>query len=325
MKEPVAIGVDIGGTSTKMGVVSHSGQILQRAEQLTPHDEPAQVIIDNITTKLAELVSWTNTQGVQPNGIGVSICGYLSPSGKVPDYINLHVLDHYPVVEHFSKRFNLPVVMDNDMNCGVLGEYHFGGGRNINRLMVMTIGTGVGMAMMINGKVVRLSGGTVGNPGHVIVDPDGPVCVAGCRGCLESLASAPSIARRAEDLARAQRATLLTQMLAERGSLTTEDLFHAAEAGDLPAAEIWEWAGKWLGRGLASWVEIFGPELVIVGGGVAKAGHWIIDPLEREMRHSGEPYFTRQVKTVKQSQLGKDIAMLGAASFYLFPENAPQW
>jgi glucokinase len=114
-------------------------------------------------------------------------------------------------------------------------------------------------------------------------------------------------------------------MLSEKGSLTPEDLFHAAEAGDIPSQETWVEIGNWLGRGLASWVEIFAPEVVIVGGGIAQAGHWLMEPIEREMRRTGEPYFTRMVREVKQSHLGRVAAMMGAASFYLYPEFAPNW
>lgn len=325
MSSSTAIGVDIGGTATKMGLVNRSGQILYRKEIPNPHHLSGQSIVDRLIENVALLDDFARQQSLRPAGIGISVCGYLSLDGKVPDYVNLHSLDHFPLVDHFTSRFQYPVVMDNDMNAGVLGEYHFGGGQNVDRLMVMTVGTGIGMAVMLDGQVVRLSGGTVGNPGHVIVSPDGPVCVAGCRGCLESLASAGPIARRAEDTARAQRETMLAQIFAGKGSLTPEDVFLAAEAGDAAAQDIWEEVGRWLGRGLAGWVEIFAPQVVIVGGGVAKAGHWLIDPLEREMRRTGEPYFADRVREVKQSQLGKDLAMLGAATFHLFPENAPRW
>jgi predicted NBD/HSP70 family sugar kinase len=172
---------------------------------------------------------------------------------------------------------------------------------------------------------VRIGGFTTGNPGHVIVEPNGPVCVAGCRGCLESLTSAGPISRRAEDVARSQRKTILADVLAEKGALTPEDLYHAAEAGDGPAQEIWVQVGEWLGRGLASWVEIFVPEVVLVGGGVAGAGHWLIDPMEREMRRVGEPYFTRQVREVKLVERGWEATMLGAASLVLFPDYAPRY
>ncbi len=321
----VAIGVDIGGSSTKMGLVARDGEILRQAEQPTPQHLPGDRLMELIVEKLAGLVSWAKENSLSPKGIGVSVCGYLTGSGEEPDYINLHALDHFPIARRFREQFLLPVVMDNDMNCGVLGEYVFGGGQGVNRLMVMTVATGIGMSVILDGVVFRQSAGTTGNPGHIILMPDGPVCVAGCRGCLESLASAGPIARRAEDLARSQRSTLLSAMLAEKGLLTPEDLLLAAEAGDIPAQEIWVEVGNWLGRGLASWVEIFTPEVVIVGGGVAQAGHWLIDPIEREMRRTGEPYFTRLVREVKQSRLGREVAMLGAASFYLFPEFAPQW
>ncbi len=320
-----AIGIDIGGSSTKLGLVTPAGAILERDDVLTPPQLDGDTIMAEITARLDALVSQAKERGLRLVGMGVSVCGYMDPSGDTPDYINLHALDHYPVRQTLIERYALPAVLDNDMNCGVLGEYHFGGGGGEQRLMVMTVGTGVGMAVMIKGQVMRFHGGTVGNPGHIILDPNGPVCVAGCRGCLESLASAGPISRRAGDLARTQRPSLLAEMLAEKGSLSPKDLFLAAEAGDGPSQELWQEIGHWLGRGLASWVEIFGPEVVIVGGGVAQAGHWLLEPIEKEMRRCGEPYFTRRVREIKQSRLGKDIAMLGAASMALYPEHAPRW
>ena len=322
---PTAIGVDIGGSFTKMGLVTSDGEILMRAIQPTPPTLPAETHMRAILDRLSELVEEAKRNQLRPQGIGVSVCGYLSASGEEPDYINLHALDHYPVLSRLREAFGLPVVMDNDMNCGALGEYVFGQGKGVNRLMVMTVGTGIGMSVVLNGEVFRRSAGTTGNPGHIIVQPDGPICPAGCRGCLESLAASGPIARRAEDLARSQRSTALAATLAAKGSLTPEDLFQAAESGDIAAQETWLEIGAWLGRGLASWVEIFTPEVVIVGGGVAKAGHWLIDPIEAEMRLTGEPYFTRRVREVRQSQLGQELAMLGAASFYLYPEYAPHW
>jgi glucokinase len=220
-------------------------------------------------------------------------------------------------------KFGLTVVIDNDMNCGVLGEYRHGAGKNIDRLMVMTVGTGIGMSVALGGRVLRFNARTVGNPGHVIVSGDGPVCAAGCRGCVESLAAAGPISRLAEDLARSNRETLLRDSLAKRGSLSPVDLFHAAEAGDGPSQAIWNEVGTYLGRGLASWVAIFGPEVVVVGGGIALAGHWLLDPIERELRRVGEPHFVGQVREVRLSALGKDSAMHGAATLVLWPEDAP--
>jgi glucokinase len=249
-------------------------------------------------------------RGCPPQGIGISICGYLTPDGATPDYVNLHALDGFPLVAYAAERYGLPVVMDNDSNCAVLGETHFGGGAGVDRLMVVTIGAGIGMAMAIGGEVVRLHAGAVGNPGHTIVSDGGPTCVAGCRGCLESLASAGPIARLAESVARSQRPSLLRETLALRGSLSPEDVWLAAEAGDQPSQAIWAEVGTWLGRGL-----------VVVAGGVAGAGTWLLGPLEREMRRVGEPYFTRKVREVRASALGRDSGLLGAASLVLRSES----
>src|SRR5512142_537283 len=323
--ESAAIGVDIGGSFTKIGLVAPNGEILYKDIHPTSPGLTTDTIISGLLARLAALIDWARANRVAPGGIGVSVCGYLEPSGEAPDYINLHALDHYPLLHTLRQAFGLPAVMDNDMNCGVLGEYVFGQGQGVRRLMVMTVGTGIGMSVVLNDQVFRLSAGTTGNPGHIIVQPDGPICPAGCRGCLESIAASGPIARRAEDLARSQRSTLLASLLTEKGKLTPEDLYHGAEAGDLAAQETWREVGTWLGRGLASWVEIFTPNMVIIGGGVAKAGHWLLDPSEAEMRRTGEPYFMRQVRAVKQSHLGQDIAMLGAAAFYLYPQYAPRW
>jgi glucokinase len=308
------IGVDVGGTTAKMALVTGDGKLLHRLEIEMPHDHPADELVARLDRAIGDLVEWAKGQGTPATGIGVSVCGFVTPSGDALDYINIHVLDGYPLKGHLEDLFELPVVLDNDMNCAALGEYHFGAGRGVNRLLVVTVGTGIGVGAVLEGQVVRMTAGTTGNPGHVIVHPEGPVCVAGCRGCVESLASAGPISRRAEDLAHSQRSTLLAEMLAEKGCLTPEDVFHAAEAGDPSAQEVWEYAGRWLGRGLATWVQLFGPEVVLIGGGVARAGAWLLDPIEREMRLTGEPYFTRQVRAVKRAAHTKDLGILGAAS-----------
>ncbi len=320
-----AIGIDIGGSATKLGIVTKEGEVIQRDIVQTPSSFSAGKIMELIAKRIDTLLSRAEAAGLEITGAGISICGYMEEGGKAPDYINLHALDHYPVVKELQERFYFPAIMDNDMNCGVLGEYYFGGGKGEKRLMVMTVATGIGMAVMIDGKVLRFHRGTIGNPGHIILDPNGPICVAGCRGCLESLASARAIIQRAENVALAQRETKLKEFMITKGKLTPEDVFIAAERGDKAAQEIWQWTGAWLGRGLASWVEIFGPEIVIVGGGIAQAGKWLLEPLKEEFNRCGEPYFTRSVREIKQSQLGQHVAMLGAAALCLYPENAPDY
>ncbi|MCJ7660666.1 MAG: ROK family protein [Anaerolineales bacterium] len=319
------IGIDIGGTAAKMGVVSESGEVLQRKEVPIQHDQAAEILIENIDLKIDHLVRWSGTKNLPLMGLGVSVCGYLDQAGERLDYINIHALDNFPLKDHLEHKHGIPAILDNDMNCGALGEYYFGAGKGVDRLMVMTIGFGIGMGVIVDGDVVRTNSGTTGNPGHIIVEPDGPYCTSGCRGCLEAVASSDPISRMAENLARSQRKTLLADKLAARGSLTPEDLFHAAEEGDEPAQRIWEQVGTWLGRGLIGWVEIFGPQVVLVGGGVANAGHWLLDPIEREMRKAGEPYFMRGVREIKPAMLGRDATMLGAASLFLNPDTAPSY
>jgi glucokinase len=323
MSVMAAIGVDIGGTATKAGLISLDGQVLARVESDTPHHLSTSALVSLITDLVCQLVDGAGARGLSPRGVGVSICGSVDGATGVPVYINLKALEGFPIADHLARLFGIPVVIDNDMNCGVLGEHRFGGARDVDRLMVMTVGTGIGMAVMLDGQVLRFHEGTVGNPGHLIMVEDGPLCAAGCHGCLESLTSAAPIARLAESAARSARSPFLRDALDAKGSVSPFDVFCAAEAGDEAAHEIWRKVGAYLGRGLASWVEIFGPEVVIVGGGVALAGHWILEPIERELRRVGEPRYIERVREVRQSRLGKDSAMLGAASLVLAPEHTP--
>lgn len=318
----VVLGLDIGGTTAKMGIVSPEGEILRRAEEPMPHHLAAQTLVENVKQPATELLHWARQEGYDVLGCGVSVCGFITPDGERPEYVNVHALDGFPLRQELQGALDLPVILDNDMNCAVLGEYHYGAGKGVSRLLVVTVGTGIGVGVILNDQLLRLSSGTTGNPGHVIVDPHGPVCVAGCRGCVESLASAGPISRRAEALARSQRPTQLRRLLEDKGHLTPEDVFVAAEAGDLPAQEIWREVGEWLGRGLATWVQIFAPSVVLVGGGVAHAQDWLIRPMEREMRRVGEPYFTRQVREVKSASLKKELGVLGAASLFFVPRHA---
>lgn len=310
----VSIGLDIGGTNAKIGLVSRNGNILRSATEPMPHNKSAEHLMQKLTMRIQSLINWGMKKNYELMGMGVSVCGIVNTDGDKPDYINIHALDHYPLRAHFETEFNIPVVLESDMNCAALGEYYFGDRKGTTRLMVTTIATGIGMGMIVAGKLVRTNFGTTGNPGHIIVDPTGPICIAGCRGCLESLCSSSAMSHLAEAVALSQRDTLLSALLAEKKRLTPKDVFIAAEAGDKYAQMLWGDVGRWMGRALATWAGIFGPEVIIVGGGMANAGHWLIDPMEREMRNCGEPYFIRQVKEVAQSSLGVNIAMLGAAS-----------
>jgi glycine/D-amino acid oxidase-like deaminating enzyme len=153
----IAIGVDIGGTATKGGLVTRDGKVLARFEQDTPPNLSTTQVVHAITDLLSHLLAESRALGATPLGIGVSVCGYVDSSGRIPDYINLRSLDHFPIVDHLEDKFGLTVVIDNDMNCGVLGEYRHGAGKNIDRLMVMTVGTGIGMSVALGGRVLRFN------------------------------------------------------------------------------------------------------------------------------------------------------------------------
>ncbi len=207
----------------------------------------------------------------------------------------------------------MPAVMDNDANAGALGEAFYGAGRNTRTLLYVNIGTGIGGGIIIDRRIYRGATTTAGEIGHTIVRWDGPLCTCGKRGCLESLCSGPSIARRARESVEQGRDTdgLLSRRLEETGNITSKDVFEAARAGEPCGRRIVSETANYLGIGIGNAVNLIDPERVILGGGVAEAGEILLEPVREAVRMYALPAPAQSLELVA-AELGYDAGVRGA-------------
>jgi glucokinase len=216
------------------------------------------------------------------------------------------------LVDHLQQAIGLPAVLENDANAAALGEFRYGAGKGARSLVYLTISTGIGGGIILDGKIWHGVKDAAGEIGHMTLAPDGPLCGCGNRGCLETIASGPSIARRAREAVAGGRPTRLREI----SNLTAADVVSLAREGDEVACEVWEETVRYLGLGVAAAVTILAPERVVIGGGVTEAGDSLFEPLRREVR--------RRVKLVPMENipilpaaLGRDVGILGAAAIAL--------
>lgn len=220
--------------------------------------------------------------------------------------------DDVPLPGLIEEALDVPAVADNDANLGALGEFVYGAGRGAQHLLYYTVSTGIGGGVILDGRIHRGGNSQAGEVGHVPILPGGPVCACGNRGCLEALCSGPAIARRAEDALLAQSGrSRLRAVLRRDGALSAKHVIDAAKAGDRLAKSVVDDTASFLGMGVASAVNLFAPDRVVIGGGVAKAGRVLLDSLRRETRRFVMPVHRPHVDIV-QARRGDRSVLLGA-------------
>jgi glucokinase len=312
-----AIGVDVGGSSAKLGVVTATGEVVLRHQVPTPVSDDPTWVAHGYADAIAEVLTHCRNMQISLAGIGVGMPGHISPDRRSAPLSNIHILDGFPLADYLEERFHLPVELDNDATAAALAEYCFGAGRGVDRLLVVTVGTGIGAGLIINGQPQRPVRGCIGDPGHIIVDARSQwQCGFGCRGCLEIVASSLAIEREADMLAHQSPGSLLARWLKRYGSLSTVQVIEAARQGDPVARQVLERAAYWLGIGLASWCYFFDPRLILIGGGVSVAGDLLLAPLRQTIQARAMPVYARDVR-IDLARLGNDAGLIGAASLFL--------
>lgn len=283
-----AVGMDIGGTNTKAGVVLEGRGIIEKIEEPTESNDKYRLL--NQITKIVE--KFKTKYAIVGVGIGVAGLvdhrkGVLISSPHLP-------LKDFSLQKHLQKELGTPVFIDNDVNAAALGEHYFGAAKKARNFIYLTLGTGVGGAIFIDNKLYQGASGFAGELGHMMIDIKGPRCDCGVGvGCLEALASGAA----------------LEKITGRPGDEVTEK----AEAGDKRAREALATIGKHLGVGIANIINIFDPELVIVGGKVPKAGAFLLDPAKDVIKKRTLAYRSRKV-AIKTSALGDDAGVMGAAA-----------
>ncbi len=284
------IGVDLGGTNIVAGALSHDGsEVIAMRSEPTRADQGADAVIDRmvriIDTVIAETIAHTGARRADVTGIGVGAPGPLERErGIVVTTPNLG-WTNFPLRDVIAERTGIPVRIDNDANCATLGEWWLGAARGANNVIGMTIGTGIGGGIILDGKLYHGASDVAGEIGHTTIDLTGRRCKCGNYGCLEAYASGPSIADRAREAVAGDDDSLLQRMVGghlER--LTAATVYEAAKLGDEVAIDVVRETARFLGTGIANLLNIFNPDVVVMAGGVTQAGDALFEPMRKEVK-----------------------------------------
>ncbi|MFN8194942.1 MAG: ROK family protein [Nocardioidaceae bacterium] len=305
----VYVGVDVGGTKVLAGVVSARGRILATARGSTPGRRVnPEMVEDAVVAAVLEAAG-----GAPLRGVGIAAAGFVDGAGE-----RVMFAPHLPwqgedVRARFAKRLRAPVVLDNDANCAAVAEWSYGAARGTDSALMVTLGTGIGGAILFHGRVLRGVNGMAGEFGHMQVVPRGRRCNCGGEGCWEEYCSGSALVRYARE-SMGQEPTMLDEScggVPER--LTGPMVTQAAEGGDLVARRAFGTVGEWLGVGTANLVAAFDPEIVVVGGGVVDAGERLLAPARIALRQSLVGAEHRTVPDIVPAQLGPRAGLVGAA------------
>jgi glucokinase len=302
---PPVVGIDLGGTKILTGVVSGDHRIMGRAKRTTPAQEGGAAILAAVISCVDEALTGAGVSREEIAGTGIGCPGPLDVnSGVILFSANLSVRN-FPIGPELAEALGCPVLVRNDVRVGGYAEFRLGAGRGFRDLIAVFVGTGIGGCVIRGGEIVVGATGNAGELGHMIIKAGGPRCGCGARGCLEALASKTAIARRVDKAVRKGLQTVLGEKMAKKGGrLKSRDLAEAVASKDLVALKEVQRAGHYLGLGLGSLINLLGPEIVIIGGGVAGA---LGDPYLEIVRASARS----QTITDPQGKIGIDRAALG--------------
>lgn len=299
-------GVDVGGTTVKIGLFSGDGKLEEKYEIATDKSDQGAHIIEHIAAKLDEIIAEKSYGILDCMGVGIGLPGPVD-RGMILGCVNLG-WGIFSIVEEFSKAFhNVPVYAGNDANIAALGEHVAGAGKGMKNMMMVTLGTGVGGGIIIDGRILEGANGGAGEIGHIPVNPqEQDTCGCGKKGCLEQYASATGIVRIAEKLRKENGNTALPT------GCTAKQVFDYAKEGDELAMQAVEELGRYLGLALASCACVLNPEGIVIGGGVSRAGKILLDVTEKNF----QTYVFKPCRNVKfcLAELGNDAGIYGAAA-----------
>jgi glucokinase len=308
------IGVDLGGTKLLAGAVDRELNVHHRAQRVARGDDQAQVL-DRVVEAVEETRAATSGD-VRAIGFGIP-CVMDQKRGMAALAVNLPLAD-VPFRDLMAERLGLPVVVDNDANVAMLAEHRFGAARGTRHAVMLTVGTGIGGGLVVDGRIVRGAIGAAAELGHMVIDMDGPPCQGACpnRGCLEAMASGTALVREAAEAARRRPSSALGHAVESGRQLTGPLVTELAHDGDEAARDVLALIGRRLGVGIASFVNILNPEVVVIGGGVIAAGDLLLGPARDEVqaRALAPP---RDAVRIVPARFGAESGMLGAAALAL--------
>lgn len=314
MEKPYVVGMDIGGTNTVFGVVDSRGNILETDSIKTGDYALIEAYIEAVCAKLIPLINkHGGAEKFRGIGIGAPNANYYK--GTIEHAPNLPWKGIIPLAEIFKNKTGIPVALTNDANAAALGEMTYGAARGMKDFIMITLGTGVGSGIVINGQMVYGHDGFAGELGHVTVDnsADARLCGCGHKGCLETYCSATGVARTAREVLIANaEPSLLREIPAEK--ITSKDVYDAAVKGDKAAMEIFNRTGQMLGKSIANFIAFSSPEAIVLFGGLTKAGDYIMAPIRQAVEENVMTIFKGKTKILISELKDADAAVLGASA-----------
>lgn len=311
----LAIGIDIGGTKVAGGLLDEQGRILARGRRDTPHRSTSPAVVeDTIVDVIDELLAGSRRERVAAVGIGAA--GWVSADLSTVLFAPHLSWRNEPLTSRLAARVPVPVYVDNDANAAGWAEHRFGAGQGESHMMMITLGTGIGGALVVDGRVQRGRFGVAGEYGHMMVVPGGHRCECGNRGCWEQYASGNALVREARSLLEARSPLahdLLDRLGGDPTALNGPVITEAAQAGDQTCVELIADIGRWLGTGLANLAAAFDPGTFVIGGGVSAAGELLLSPARETFARelTGRGY--RPMAEIVQARLGNEAGLIGAA------------
>jgi glucokinase len=316
--EKVAVGVDLGGTTFSIGLLSTAGELLAEHSYDTPRSEDEPLALAAAASAIGGVLEQETIAPDRVLGIGVGIPGPVDPeAGIVKTAPNLPELDGANAVEIVGEQFDLPVLIANDAYCATLAELRYGSGRDVANLVMLTLGTGVGGGIALDNKVRRGPRQIMGEVGHIIVEPDGRRCGCGNHGCLEALVGRDGMVNQALRLLEHGRPSVLSERAGPRHErLSPKLISEAADEGDKVALEVMQTSGHYLGVAICSCIVLCDPDLVVLGGGIAAAGEVLFAPIRRTVRHRSQ-ISGFDVSKIVPAELGNEAGVYGAGALVL--------
>ena len=313
MNPSVYIGIDLGGTSIKMGLVDQLGNILHTLESPTPVKAGYQQILAVFSQMAEQLLQKSQFGWPDIVGVGVGVPGLLDQqTGIVIEAVNLG-WDHVPLQEDLASMWTVPIIVENDANAAALGEMWNGAGKGASHLICLTLGTGIGGGVIINGDIYHGANGSAGEVGHITVKPRaGRMCNCGRKGCLETEASATAIVLDALEQVKKMSTGPLKEEYDKTGMIKAKSVIHLAQLGDSICLKIITKVGCILGNTLAQMCYLLNPEVIVIGGGVAHAGKILFDPLIQAFDKAILPRVAENTSVVP-AKLGNLAGLTGAA------------
>jgi glucokinase len=312
MKKKVGIGIDLGGTSIKYALGKEDGEILKRGNRPSRASEKYQIILNEISLAIHEMMDYATAKGLKVSAIGVGTPGAVDVTtgflkGSTP---NFKCWRHVPIKSELEKKVGLPVFVDNDANLMALGEAKYGAGMGHKHIICLTIGTGIGGGIIIEGNLFRGSNFAGAELGHTTIKYNGPNCRCGGKGCLEKYASASAMIEQFYKKSTRQDPSL------KKDAINVKYIFKQMASGNAIAKEVIDNSTYYLGRGLADFINIFNPTIIIIGGGVAEAGKAYLKRI-REVAFTYAMDCAKEDVKIAGAKLGNKAGYMGAICFAL--------